>query len=148
DLLRQVDHVVAAGFKEIALTGVHLGSYGRDLTPRATLAGLLRELDRHRRSDEGRSSLLYRISSLEPMECTGDSLDLVGGSGSFAPHFHLPLQHASDRVLRAMRRPYTVDHYAALVDDIRARLPNAALGTDVIVGFPGETEGDFEQLAS
>ena len=148
NLLRQVDRVIAAGFKEIALTGVHLGSYGRDLTPRSSLSGLLRELDNRGRNDEGGSRVLFRISSLEPMECTRDIVDLVAGSGSFAPHLHLPLQHASDRVLRVMRRPYTIDHYAALVDDIRARLPNASLGTDVIVGFPGETEGDFEQLAS
>ena len=64
----------------------------------------------------------------------------------FAPHFHLPLQHASDRVLAAMRRPYTIEYYAALVDDIRARIPDASIGSDIIVGFPGETDEDFEQL--
>ena len=64
----------------------------------------------------------------------------------FAPHFHLPLQHASDRVLAAMRRPYTIEYYAALVDDIRARMPHASIGSDIIVGFPGETDDDFEQL--
>jgi threonylcarbamoyladenosine tRNA methylthiotransferase MtaB len=92
--------------------------------------------------------VLFRISSLEPMDCTPDIVDLVAGAGCFAPHFHLPLQHGSNRVLARMRRPYTVEYYAALVDDIRARLPYASIGTDVIVGFPGETAGDFEELVS
>src|SRR5262249_1785340 len=74
--------------------------------------------------------------------------DLVAASDCFAPHFHLPLQHASDRVLAAMRRPYMIEYYASLVDDIRARIPHAAIGTDVIVGFPGETDDDFQQLAT
>src|SRR5262249_62359976 len=73
-----------------------------------------------------------------------------GGAGSdaSAPPFHLPLQHASDRMLAAMRRPYTIDEYAHLVDEIRVRIPDAAIGTDIIVGFPGETDDDFEQLAA
>ena len=152
DLLREVDRIVAAGFKEIALTGVHLGSYGRDLTPRSSLIDLLRALDAR---SAGLSSsvrlqpdLLFRISSLEPMDCSPAIVDLVAMSDRFAPHFHLPLQHASNRVLAAMRRPYTIEYYAALVDDIRARVPHASIGSDIIVGFPGETDEDFEQLAS
>ena len=82
------------------------------------------------------------------MDCTPEIVDLVASSARFAPHFHLPLQHASDRVLAAMRRPYTIDYYASLVDDIRARITHASIGTDIIVGFPGETDDDFEQLAS
>jgi threonylcarbamoyladenosine tRNA methylthiotransferase MtaB len=91
--------------------------------------------------------VLFRISSLEPMDCTPAIVDLVRGSPAFAPHFHLPLQHAGDRVLAAMRRPYTLEYYASLVDGIRTRLPHASIGTDIIVGFPGETDEDFEQLA-
>jgi threonylcarbamoyladenosine tRNA methylthiotransferase MtaB len=82
------------------------------------------------------------------MDCTTEIVALVAGRGCFAPHFHLPLQHASDRMLAAMRRPYTVDCYASLVDGIRASIPHAAIGSDVIVGFPGETDGDFEELTS
>ena len=82
------------------------------------------------------------------MDCTPEIVDLVAQSGRFAPHFHLPLQHASNRVLAAMRRPYTIEHYAALVDDIRSRIRHASIGTDVIVGFPGERDDDFEALAS
>ena len=134
----ELDAVAAAGFREVAVTGVHLGSYGRDLTPPGTLGDLLRLLDAHR------STLLFRLSSLEPMDCSPDVVDLVARSGRFAPHFHLPLQHASDRVLRAMRRPYTSGYYRRLVAGIRDRLPDAGIGSDVIVGFPGETEADSD----
>jgi threonylcarbamoyladenosine tRNA methylthiotransferase MtaB len=92
--------------------------------------------------------VLFRISSLEPMDCSRDVVDLVATSDHFAPHFHLPLQHASDRVLAAMRRPYTIAQYSSLVDAIRGRIPHASIGSDIIIGFPGETVGDFEQLAA
>ena len=137
-VLQELDEAVEAGYRELALTGVHLGSYGRDLTPRASLLDLLHALDRHP------STVLVRLSSLEPMDCTPAIVDLVTASARFAPHFHLPLQHASDAMLRAMRRPYTLDHYRRVVSGIRARLPHAAIGSDLIVGFPGETDGDFE----
>ncbi len=142
-VLAEVDRVAASGFKEIALTGVHLGSYGRDLTPGFTLIELLRTLAKHAPDD-----VLFRISSLEPMDCTGEVVELVAASRRFAPHFHLPLQHASDRVLARMRRPYTIGEYSALVDAIRGRAAAASIGSDVIVGFPGESDGDFERLAS
>jgi threonylcarbamoyladenosine tRNA methylthiotransferase MtaB len=139
-VLAEVDRVAAAGFKEIAITGVHLGSYGRDLTPPSTLAALLQALDRTRHD------VLFRVSSLEPMDCTPEIVELVAGSAKIAPHFHLPLQHFSDRTLAAMRRPYTSAYYARLADSIRDRMPHAAIGSDVIVGFPGETDADFEAL--
>jgi threonylcarbamoyladenosine tRNA methylthiotransferase MtaB len=140
-VLAEVDRVHAAGFKEIALTGVHLGSYGRDLTPRSSLVDLLRGLPNCR-------PVLFRISSLEPMDCTPEVVSLVAEAGPFAPHFHLPLQHASNRMLAAMRRPYTIEYYESLVDDIRARMPHASIGSDAIVGFPGETDDDFAELVS
>ena len=136
-VLREVHRVAAAGFKEVALTGVHLGSYGRDLTPVSPLGELLRALERVD------ADVRFRISSLEPMDCTADVVDLVASSGRFLPHFHLPLQHASDRLLGAMCRPYTLDFYRRLVDDIRRRLPHASIGSDLIVGFPGEMDEDF-----
>ena len=145
DLLREVDRVTAAGFREIALTGVHLGSYGRDLAPGSSLIDLLRALDARAGVE---TDVRFRISSLEPMDCTREIVGLVAGSGAFAPHFHLPLQHASNRILAAMRRPYTIDQYASLVDGIRARIPHASIGSDVIIGFPGEADEDFERLAS
>jgi threonylcarbamoyladenosine tRNA methylthiotransferase MtaB len=147
-LIGEVERVAAAGFKEIVLTGVHLGSYGRDLTPRSSLIELLRALERHRRRVRLQGDRVFRISSLEPMDCGREVVDLVAEGDCFAPHFHLPLQHASDRVLAAMRRPYTIDRYASLVDGIRALIPAASIGADIIVGFPDETDDDFEQLAS
>ncbi len=152
DLLGEIDRIVAAGFKEIALTGVHLGSYGSDLEPRASLNQLLRALDAHGIGSaplfEAPPNLLFRISSLDPMDCTREIVNLVAASDRFAPHFHLPLQHASNRVLARMRRPYTIEYYASLVDDIHARIPDASIGSDIIVGFPGETDEDFEQLVA
>ena len=143
DVLAQVKRIVAAGFKEIALTGVHLGSYGRDIG--TSFLHLLEAVRRAARSGP-RADLSFRISSLEPMDCMREIVELVAEGGCFAPHFHLPLQHASNRMLAAMRRPYTIEYYAALVDDIRTRIPHASIGSDVIVGFPGETNEDFEGL--
>lgn len=151
DALREVERVTAAGFQEIALTGVHLGSYGRDLDPRSSLIELLRALDDcalERSAKASAERVLFRISSLEPMDCSREVVDLVASSDRFAPHFHLPLQHASNRLLATMRRPYTIEYYASLVDHIRARIPNASIGSDIIVGFPGETDTDFEALAA
>ena len=117
---------------------MHLGSYGRDLAPRRRCSICCA------RSTRCDADVTFRISSLEPMDCTPAIVDLVAASGGrFAPHFHLPLQHASDRMLGAMRRPYTLDYYRALVDGIAARLPHASIGSDMIVGFPGETDDDF-----
>ena len=82
------------------------------------------------------------------MDCTPEIVDLVATSECFAPHFHLPLQHASNTVLARMQRPYTIEQFAALVDFIRERIPHASIGSDVIVGFPGESDEDFDQLAS
>jgi threonylcarbamoyladenosine tRNA methylthiotransferase MtaB len=148
DVLREVERVAGAGFKEVALTGVHLGSYGRDFASPSSLAGLLDALDRRAKALAGRHDVLFRISSLEPMDCSSEIVDLVAGSERFAPHFHLPLQHASNRVLGAMRRPYTIAQYSALVNGIRARLPHASIGSDIIVGFPTETDDEFEEMVA
>jgi threonylcarbamoyladenosine tRNA methylthiotransferase MtaB len=136
-LVREVERVAAAGFKEVIITGVHLGSYGRDLSPSSSLLDLLRALEAID------ADVTFRISSLEPMDCTAAIVDFVASSARFMPHFHLPLQHASDSMLAAMRRPYTLDDYRRLVDRIVDRLPHASIGTDMIVGFPGETDEDF-----
>ena len=146
-LLAEIERVRAAGFREIALTGVHLGSYGRDLPEPSTLIDLLSAIASRYGSPRGEPDVLFRISSLEPMDCPEELVRLVHESGCFAPHFHLPLQHASDPILAAMRRPYTLAYYARLVDGIRARIPHASIGTDLIVGFPGEQDADFEVLA-
>ncbi|MDR1989947.1 MAG: MiaB/RimO family radical SAM methylthiotransferase [Acidobacteriaceae bacterium] len=146
-VLLDVERVAAAGFKEIALTGVHLGSYGRDRDSQSSLHDLLLRLDAWNRCREGKA-VLFRVSSLEPMDCTPDIVTLVAQSSSFAPHFHLPLQHASNRMLAAMRRPYTREFYDTLVNDICERIPDASIGSDVIVGFPGETDADVAALVA
>jgi threonylcarbamoyladenosine tRNA methylthiotransferase MtaB len=137
-----VRRLADAGFREVWLTGVHLGSYGRDLQPPGRLIDLLRALDR----EAAALDVTFRLSSLEPMDCSDEVIDLVAVSPRFAPHLHLPLQHASDRMLAAMRRPYTASGFRATVERVRERMPDAAIGTDVIAGFPGETERDFSEL--
>jgi threonylcarbamoyladenosine tRNA methylthiotransferase MtaB len=130
---------VSAGYREIAITGVHLGSYGRDLGDGTTLERLVRTLA------DWDADVLFRLSSLEPMDCTPAIVDCVATSPRLAPHFHLPLQQGSDSMLQAMRRPYTIDAYVALVSGIRAAMPHASIGSDLIVGFPGETDSQFEE---
>lgn len=137
EIVDEVDRAARAGFKQLLLTGVHLGSWGRDLRPAGSLAELLRALE------SSRHELLFRLSSIEPMDCTREVIDVIAGSGRFAPHFHLPVQHGSSRVLRAMNRPYASDVFQRLVERIRTRLPGAAIGTDLIAGFPGEEDDDF-----
>jgi threonylcarbamoyladenosine tRNA methylthiotransferase MtaB len=142
EVLSEIERVRDAGYREIAITGVHLGSYGRDLAEGSTLLDLLKTIERHA------PGMRFRISSLEPMDCSDDIVDLVAASTCIAPHFHLPLQHASDAMLVAMRRPYTLAYYRRLVDRIRRDIPHASIGTDIIVGFPGETDDDFAVLAA
>jgi threonylcarbamoyladenosine tRNA methylthiotransferase MtaB len=137
-VVREVKRIASSGFREIILTGVHLGSYGRDLPVPLGLIDLLRALG------QIDADVVFRVSSLEPMDCSTAILDLIGQSGGrFAPHFHLPLQHASDRMLSLMKRPYTLGYYRTLLDSIHDRLPHASIGSDMIVGFPGESDEDF-----
>jgi threonylcarbamoyladenosine tRNA methylthiotransferase MtaB len=139
DVIDRVSRVAAAGYKEIAIAGVHLGSYGRDLGADASLVALLRALDALP------VDVTFRVSSLEPMDCTREIVDLVATSGRFAPHFHLPLQHGSDAVLARMRRPYTLRYYRELIAYLLGRIPHASIGSDLIAGFPGETEDEFRE---
>lgn len=147
----EVRRVAEAGYREIVLTGVHLGSFGRDLHPCTSLAELLAMLTSA--GHESARGLLIRISSLEPMDFPRALLPMMtnaspDGRARIAPHFHLPLQHASNRILERMKRPYCIEYYAELVDEIRRCLPHAAIGSDVIAGFPGETDADFDALAA
>jgi threonylcarbamoyladenosine tRNA methylthiotransferase MtaB len=140
-VVEEVHSLVAAGAKEIVLSGINLGSYGRDLAPRAALANVVRRI-----LDETSLERL-RFSSIEPQDVTEDFVGIVAGSDRIAPHFHVPLQSGSDRILRTMHRWYRAEHYAERVKLIRRLLPDAAIGADVIAGFPGETDGDFEATA-
>lgn len=138
-VLRQISHLAGQGYKEIVLTGIHLGAYGRDLRPPTNLAELLQEI----LSTQALQRL--RLSSIEPLEVTGGIIELVSHRPQMAKHFHIPLQHGSDRVLELMRRPYRQKNYAAVVEKIRGNMPDAAIGADVMVGFPTETDEDFAQ---
>ncbi|MGH9347757.1 MAG: tRNA (N(6)-L-threonylcarbamoyladenosine(37)-C(2))-methylthiotransferase MtaB [Vicinamibacterales bacterium] len=141
-VLADLRRAVRAGYKEIVITGVHLGSYGRDLHDGTTLETLVRALA------EWPDEVLFRVSSLEPMDCSDAIVDLVAESPRLAPHLHLPLQHGCDGILAEMGRPYTSAFYRRLVERIRARVPEAAIGSDVIVGFPGEEAEHAQELVS
>jgi threonylcarbamoyladenosine tRNA methylthiotransferase MtaB len=138
EVIREVKSFVSAGAKEVVLSGINLGSYGRDLSPRTGLASTVRRILDETALDQ------LRFSSIEPQDVTEDFAALVASSQRIAPHFHVPLQSGSDRILRSMHRWYRADHYAQRIKLIRRLLPNAAIGADVIVGFPGETRDDFE----
>jgi threonylcarbamoyladenosine tRNA methylthiotransferase MtaB len=136
-ILEQARRLVEAGHGEITLTGVDLGHYGRDLVPRTSLAALLRRLAEIRRLR------WLRLSSVLPAYFNSELIEAVTGLAVVAPHLHVPLQSGSDRVLRLMRRPYTVRMYRTLAERLLAAIPELALGSDVIVGHPGESEADF-----
>ena len=95
---------------------------------------------------EWSSDVLFRIGSLEQMDCTPEIVEAVAASPRLAPHFHLPLQHGADSVLARMRRPYLASEYRALVERIHGLMPHASIGSDIIVGFPGETDADFADM--
>ncbi len=133
-----LDELHARGFKEVILSGTHLGGYGKDLDPPVELAGLLEMVAE--RSPIGR----VRISSLDPEELSDRIIGIVAHGGKFCPHLHLPLQAGEDGILSRMRRRYDTAHYRGRIERIIGAMPDAAVGTDLIVGFPGETARHFE----
>jgi threonylcarbamoyladenosine tRNA methylthiotransferase MtaB len=135
-VIREIQKLSDAGYREIVLSGINLGTYGRDLLPRVEFEDLLRRI-----LDETSIERL-RVSSIEPMDVTRDLVELFASTERIARHFHMPLQSGSDRILAAMHRWYRTEHYARRVELIRERLPDAAIGADLIAGFPGETEAD------
>lgn len=128
-----------AGYQEVVLTGIHLGAYGLDLDSRTTLLELLNQIEA-----EGTPGRI-RLSSLEPQEVTPELVAFISSSRKICPHFHLPLQSAADEVLGRMKRPYTGAFFRDLVLDISEHMPHAAIGVDVMAGFPGEDEQAFNR---
>lgn len=150
EVVRQCRALASAGVKEIVLTGINLGSYRwRDEeTGEATgLADLLRMLleetaDLHK---DGEYPVRFRVSSVEPRDVHDDLIEvLTTAGGRVCRHLHLPLQSGNSKVLREMHRPYNAEHFEAIVANLYERVPELSLSTDIICGFPGETEGEFE----
>jgi threonylcarbamoyladenosine tRNA methylthiotransferase MtaB len=130
------------GYREQVVTGIHLGHYGRDLTPATNLLDLLTLLLAKK------LPVRYRLSSLEPTEITGELLTLMAESPQLMPYLHIPLQSGDDRILQRMNRRYSAAAFAAVVEMSVARLPEVAIGVDVLVGFPGEDEAAFRNTYS
>ncbi len=126
------------GYREVVLSGIHLGCYGLDLAPATSLLDLVRHID-----DLGPVDRI-RLSSIEPAEISDALIALVAGARRLCPHFHIPLQSGHDGILKKMNRPYSSADFERLVDRIHKALPEAAIGADVMVGFPGEHQEAFE----
>lgn len=138
DVLQSIEQLAGAGFHEVVLTGIHLGAYGRDLSPVIDLATLLRRI-----RDSGPIERV-RLSSIEPLEVGPDIIDIVAESDIFCRHFHIPLQSGDDQILNKMKRPYSRQVFHDLVLAIHEQMPEAAMGVDTLIGFPGETDSAFE----
>ncbi len=139
EVMEQVRQLADAGYKEIVLTGIHLGGYGHELSPKTDLTSLLEMIE------ESRLIPRVRLSSLDPREVPDKLLDLMAASDIICPHLHICAQAGDDGILKQMRRNYHTAYYGELLIEVRQRLPGAAIGSDIIVGFPGETDETFER---
>ncbi|MCG2058391.1 tRNA (N(6)-L-threonylcarbamoyladenosine(37)-C(2))-methylthiotransferase MtaB [Staphylococcus epidermidis] len=137
-VVEQATQLVNSGYKEIVLTGIHTGGYGQDLK-NYNLAQLLRDLD----TIEGLERI--RISSIEASQLTDEVIDVIGNSNKVVRHLHIPLKSGSDDVLKRMRRKYTMAHFSERLTKLHQALPDLAVTSDVIVGFPGESEDEFQE---
>ena len=140
DLVKQAEKVAATGLKEIVITGINTGDFGR--TTGEKFIDLLRALN----NVEGIER--YRISSIEPNLLTDEIIEFCASSPKFQHHFHIPLQSGSNRILGLMRRRYTAERFADRIEKVRSLMPDVFIGVDVITGFPGESDEDFEQTYS
>lgn len=137
DVLANLSRIKAQGALEAVLTGIHLGVYGHDLSPQTNLKKLLETIA----STEGMPKI--RLSSIEPRELETEIIDLAASTDRICHHFHIPLQSGDAEILRRMGRPYTPEFFADIVRAITDRIPGAAIGVDVLTGFPGETDELF-----
>jgi len=137
EVIRQAQQLVDAGYKEIVLTGIHTGGYGEDMKD-YNLAALLRDID-----EQVVGLKRLRISSIEASQITDEVIEVLKKSNKIVRHLHIPLQSGSNTVLKRMRRKYTMELFAERLNKLREALPGLAITSDVIVGFPGETEEEF-----
>lgn len=135
-IINQINNFAKHGFKEVMLTGIHIGQWGKEFG--LSLLDLLKEIE------EKTTIERYRLGSLNPPEITDEMLEFLKTSKKFCPHFHLSLQSANDKTLRSMNRFYKTEDYLKLIEKINETFENPFLGSDVIAGFAGETEEDFE----
>ncbi len=138
NILDNIIRIKKSGYREVVLSGIHLGRYGLDLSPQTNLAELIKYIN------ESRAIERVRLSSIEPLELTEAIIKTVAESDIFCRHFHIPLQSGDDLILKKMRRPYTRSMFRKLLYRIHELIPDAAIGVDTIIGFPGETEEAFE----
>jgi threonylcarbamoyladenosine tRNA methylthiotransferase MtaB len=136
---KQVRIMAQEGIKEVVLTGIHIGMYGEDLPKKFTLPDLLKRIC------AAFPQLRFRLSSIEPSELSLDLISWARSTSNFCPHWHIPLQSGSDSILKLMNRHYTASYYRNLIMELRNAMPEAAIGADVLVGFPGEDETAFEK---
>ncbi len=139
NVLQSIEELARAGFHEIVLTGIHLGAYGHDLAPVTNLAGLMAHIENKKPIDR------VRISSIEPFELTEEIIQLVAASDIFCRHFHIPLQSGDNGILKKMGRPYSREDFKRLINSIHRVMPDAAIGVDTLIGFPGESEAAFDK---
>lgn len=137
EIISQAQELITAGYQEIVLTGIHTGAYGSDLPGQPTLAQVAKALA----NLPGLRRL--RLGSVEPIEISDDLLAVMASHPNICPQLHIPLQAGDDATLARMGRHYTTAQYSAIVDSIRKQLPDAAITTDLMVGFPGETADEF-----
>ena len=137
EVLARIATLGKSGYREVVLTGIHLGAYGRDLHPATDLLAILRYVE------EKKPVARLRLSSLEPREITKDLLSFMSNSDVLCRHFHIPLQSGDDGILQLMGRDYDRTFFKSLIREISAYLPDAAIGVDVMAGFPGEGEKEF-----
>jgi threonylcarbamoyladenosine tRNA methylthiotransferase MtaB len=157
-VIAEVRTLVAAGYREVVISGINLGRWGRDLEGSSQLSAVSSQ-SRPRTSDQRLETMIrailvqtslqkLRISSVEPMDWSDELIELMAASGRIAKHAHVPMQSGSDAVLRRMHRKYRPWHYREKILKIRSAMPTAAIGADVMVGFPGETEAEFNETRS
>lgn len=140
DVLKTADRFCAEGYKEIVLTGIHIGCYGSELQPKSSLFEVVKKIS------ASHPEIRIRLSSIEPQEFKKDFLVLIK-EGVICPHLHIPLQSGSDKILKSMNRKYNTSFFKELISSIIQTCPDISIGTDIIAGFPDETEKDFNETA-
>lgn len=139
NILEQAKIISQKGFKELVISGVHLGQWGLDLKPHNTLSSLIKEIEKIEEVKR------FRLSSIDPVEFTDELIETLFSSKKFCRHLHISLQSGSNEILKLMKRRYSVEYYSDLINNLAKNISNLAIGSDIITGFPGETDELFEE---